>query len=249
MSTGVSDTAILFDAGNTRLKWAVKDQGALRDHGALVYASESIAAALDAAFVDVPPHAVIGSVAEACVFEELSDWLTARGVSVTRAEVSSNDPLHVAYDDPSRLGVDRWLAMLGARTLSPGHWVVADCGTALTLDAIDAQGTHLGGLIAPGHELMQRALLTQTARIDAADQPLPDTVFGDSTGSAVNAGATFAMAALLDRFVADTHQRLEEAPLVVATGGGRERLLRYAHCDVIEVPDLVLLGLATLAGD
>ncbi len=94
---------------------------------------------------------------------------------------------------------------------------------------------------------MQRSLLTQTARIASADQPLPESIFGDRTGAAVNAGATYSLAAILDRFVHESAQKLGVSPRVLVTGGGRERLLRFAVTDAIEIPDLVLLGLDTFS--
>lgn len=247
-------SVLLFDAGNTRVKWAVSRSGQLLHHGVHAYANGALAPALDAAFASASDEvgpiltstALLGSVASDLVNTNIMAWLASREVAASQVHVHKLERLRVAYDDPSKLGVDRWLAMLGARALSPTNVVVADCGTALTLDSVDASGQHLGGLIAPGYALMQQALLTQTARIDAADQPMPESIFGDSTGSAVNAGATYALAALLDRFVEKTSETTGENPVVLVTGGGRERLSRYAHSDVIEVPDLVLLGLSTL---
>ena len=247
----MSDSSLLvIDAGNTRLKWAVKQGGALHHHGAHTFSAAEdygVPDALSEALTQLPDEALMGSVASTRVGQVIRRWLTAKKVPLTEVEVGTKQCLQLAYTDHRTLGVDRWLAMLGAQVLSPGALCVADCGTALTLDAVDQDGRHLGGLITPGFELMQSALLSRTARINAADQPLPESLFGDSTGAAVNAGATYSLAAILDRFVAETAASLSCDPVVMVTGGGRERLLRYAHSDAIEVPDLVLLGMASLS--
>ncbi len=240
---------LLFDAGNTRLKWAIKRDDKLSDHGAWFYTDDlqnDLPAELTRAIASGPSHALIGSVASQVTLNTLQAWLASNNIVAFEATVKPLDRLQLAYQDYETLGVDRWLAMLGAQTLYPGAVCVADCGTALTLDSVDERGRHLGGMIVPGFELMQRALLTQTARIGSADQPLPESPFGDRTGAAVNAGATYSLAAVLDRFVEEAAQALSVTPVVLVTGGGRERLLRFTRTDAIEVPDLVLLGLATL---
>ncbi|MEM7081202.1 MAG: type III pantothenate kinase [Pseudomonadota bacterium] len=242
-----SADTLLIDAGNSRLKWAIWRDGVLVEHGSSDYNDDEdrgVAAALEG--VGSVRRVALGSVASSAVAKGVRAWAASRAPTLDVRDVAV-EPLPVlepAYSDYGSLGVDRWLALLGARSLYPGHVCVADCGTALTLDALAADGRHLGGVIVPGYTLMQEALLTQTARIRDADQPLPDTVFGTSTGAAVNAGATFSLAAVLDRFVAETRERLEGEVVVFATGGARERLLRFATCDVIDEPDLVLLGLA-----
>ncbi len=246
----MTDSSLLyFDAGNTRLKWALGRDGELRCHGACFYGGdfkEKLAEEL-LGVVSTTKHAIIGSVASSETIDPLKAWLYEHDVQVTEATVSPLDQLKLAYKDYQSFGVDRWLAILGAQSLTPGALCVADCGTALTLDCVDQQGCHVGGVIVPGFELMQRSLLTQTARIASADQPLPESIFGDRTGAAVNAGATYSLAAILDRFVHESAQKLGVSPRVLVTGGGRERLLRFAVTDAIEVPDLVLLGLDTFS--
>ncbi len=244
----MNEPFLLLDAGNTRLKWAILRDGVLTDHGAVTYSladSDELFTALDP-IDELPERAMLGSVANTEVNLQIVQNLAARDIQVARVQVTALERLVPAYDDITTLGVDRWLAMLGARSLYPGAVCVADCGTALTLDSVDASGVHSGGMIVPGFALMQNALLTRTARINDADTPLPESVFAASTGAAVAAGATYALAAILDRFVAETIKALDDTPIVMVTGGGRERLLRYAQSDVIEVPDLVLLGMASL---
>ncbi|MFK8030697.1 MAG: type III pantothenate kinase [Gammaproteobacteria bacterium] len=243
----MSESLLLFDAGNTRLKWAVKRGGVLHEHGAHTYSEGPLRDALSKQIGAPPAQALLASVASGNVDQDVLDWLTQQECSPEVVRVRPLEHLSLAYNDYEKLGVDRWLAMLGAQVLYPGPVCVADCGTALTVDAVTGDGQHLGGVIVPGFELMQRALLNETARIGAADVPFPDTLFGDSTGAAVNAGVTYCLASVLDRFVCETRQRVDDEPAVLVTGGGRDRLLRYAVSDVIEAPDLVLLGLATLS--
>lgn len=248
--------SVLFDGGNTYLKWAVVNaQAELVSHGRCLWRGLDAQVLRETLQRDLPWSAIVqasqtvlGSVADAARNQVLIEALEQAGPSCSSVSVDASWPgLSLAYEDPRSLGVDRWLAMLGAQYLSESVFVVADCGTALTLDAVDAQGQHLGGLIAPGFELMQQSLLTRTARIRDAAQPLPSSMFGASTADAVNAGCSFPAGVMLDRFVHECAQTCGLAPAksleVFVTGGGSERLLHGATVEVRVVADLVLLGL------
>src|SRR5680860_356688 len=134
--------------------------------------------------------------------------------------------------------------------------IVVDCGTAVTIDALDAEGQHLGGLILPGLELMRRSLLEHTARIsfgsdgDSDDQAL----FGRSTAQGVRVGARLALTASIDRIVADMGAysiRLHGSVPVhnIMTGGAGMHMLGYLAARYEFEPKLVLQGLAIIADD
>lgn len=168
--------------------------------------------------------------------------------------------LRVAYQDPSRLGVDRWLALLGARREGEGAALVVDAGTAVTYDLLLGDGSHLGGLILPGIEAM-RASLLQGTRIGAL---IPDTgvqiplsePWATDTASAVLAVGIQALGALAerlhDRLVGRCRESSEPdrgAPRLLITGGDAERLAPAIGRPLRIVPDLVLRGLSRLAED
>ena len=144
-----------------------------------------------------------------------------------------------SYGDPSRMGVDRWLAMLAAYGYESGACCVVDCGSAITVDYLAANGEHIGGYIIPGLNLMQRGLLANTAEI-LVDQEIDDFDLspGRHTSAAVTHGINFAFAALVEKIVAE----LNGASLYI-TGGDGALFHRLAGTGSYK-PDLVLDGLA-----
>jgi type III pantothenate kinase len=156
-----------------------------------------------------------------------------------------------AYSQPAQLGVDRWLAIIGAHALERGPVCVVSVGTAMTIDGVDAQGRHLGGVIVPGPDLMMSSLLQNTSDIaERAKQGSTSRgLFADNTLGAIRQGAEHAAGALVERAIALMRQQLHETPKLLLTGGGSARIkesLALAHRDI---PNLVLQGLAVLAAE
>lgn len=151
-----------------------------------------------------------------------------------------------AYDFPERLGVDRFLSLIAVHALASQDAVVASCGTALALDAIDSSGRHLGGLIAPSPRLMQNALRKETARLpEVVDAAIAE--IATNTDAAISSGTWLAAASLVERFVKQTSIRLNRTPQLWLTGGGAERLSELIAPGHRLEPNLVLRGLAVFA--
>ena len=196
--------SLLVDLGNTRLKWAqVGADERLGEVRAVAHDGDVARAVqrIDAGAVEAVRVASVGGPA---LNAALRDALRHRfGCEVlfaeTRAECAG---LHVAYADPSRLGVDRWLAMLGVWRQQRGAFCVVSAGTALTFDAVDADGRHLGGLIAPGVTTMAESVLGRT-RFPADSLPeAAGPALGTDTESCVAQGALHAALGLIDRAAA-----------------------------------------------
>lgn len=151
-----------------------------------------------------------------------------------------------SYSDPSRMGVDRWLAMLAARAHYPGRLCVVDAGSALTIDVIRADGCHEGGYIIPGPTLMERALLLDTDRVRFDEDVQYSLVPGQSTAEAVRHGIALsqvgAVSVALER-VAGTDAQL------VFSGGAGEVLMNLLDVGGHWHPDLVFEGLAVMAAE
>lgn len=240
---------LLLDLGNTRLKWALRHGDDWRASGAVGW-HEDVAGTLAAAWSgQSPPEAVFGaSVVDApreasvaaCVasaFGRAPHWLR------TPAEACG---VRNAYAEPQRLGVDRFLAMVAARADGLAPCVLAGAGTALTLDALAADGRHLGGLIAPGPRLMQQSLLGATAQVRPAHA---GTIVeaADNTADAVASGCWLAAAALIERFAARMAPALGGAPALRLGGGDAEALLPLLNLPAQLAHDSVLHGLAVWA--
>jgi type III pantothenate kinase len=213
---------LLLDLGNTRLKWALalEDDDRWFANGAAAW--NEAPALLAATWQTLPaPVAVFGaSVVDSSREQRVADQVRALSGQEIRwlRTPASACGVHNAYPEPGRLGVDRFLAMVAAHAASAGDCVLIGVGTALTLDALTADGRHLGGLIAPGPRLMQQALLGATAQV----RPRNDGVLvdaADNTADAVASGCWQAAAALVERFVARMAPRLGDAPAVRLDGG------------------------------
>jgi type III pantothenate kinase len=240
---------LLFDLGNSRLKWATWD-GATLVSGAAVDHSRPLDAALSAAWRDAPPvrRALVASVARPRLEAELSQAVRGRfGIEcefvATRAQAGG---VRVAYAKPEKLGVDRFLALVALHAIDARPWVLASVGTALVLDALAADGRHLGGLIAPNPTLMQQALLDATARVSAADAARVVEIATD-TEDAVRSGCWLAAAALVERFHGSATDALGGAPSLVLAGGAAEQLQPHIRVPARIETDLVLRGLLAIA--
>jgi type III pantothenate kinase len=147
-----------------------------------------------------------------------------------------------AYAQPEKLGVDRWLAMIAAYQRYPVGFCVVDCGTAITLDVVDAAGRHQGGLIAPGLQLMLQSLASGTANltvgIDACQPGL-----ANHTSAAIYSGTLMAAAGFIEHACA---RHASGLPLLV-TGGDADTVMRRLRISAVHEPALVFQGLAMLS--
>jgi type III pantothenate kinase len=155
--------------------------------------------------------------------------------------------LRCAYTDPSRLGADRWAALVAARQYITGTCCVIDCGTALTIDVLSTDGQHEGGLIAPGMTMMRQSLQTNTVQIDAAESVSRSIFSVHDTVDAVQAGIIAAMAGTVQQVLAQCHERGWSDPICVVTGGNAQALLPVLPQGCVHEPDWVLKGLAIIA--
>ena len=245
---------LLIDIGNTRIKWARLDNGRLgvrhaaihADWGVDDYARRVIGAARGVT------RLFVASVAGKKVDRALAAASRRAGIQCEFVSVPRRaGGVTVGYLEPWRLGVDRFVAAVGAHQLFKGVpvWAVG-VGTAMTLDLIAADGKHKGGVIIPAPALMVDALLTRTSGIRRRSQGGAAGAKGllaRSTRAAIRQGARFAAAALIDRAVAEAEALLGKRPFVVVTGGESAAVRPLLKSPAAGVPDLLLKGLAVLA--
>jgi type III pantothenate kinase len=245
-------TALLLDIGNSRIKWGVLDNGELRRTGHI--AQQRIRdKGLQVLTTRLPrqvDEVFVSNVAGASFATRLSGVVGMHcDCDVRFARVQKQGwGVRNSYTQPRRMGVDRWVAMVGAWAEIQGACLVVDVGTAITLDAIDTDGVHLGGQIVPGLATMANSLTSATTDIPMV-RPLPAgkgpslTMFGHNTAAAVREGVQNAVAGGIDRAF-QTLQSVGQKPTVVLTGGDASRILDALGMDPIHRPHLVLQGLA-----
>jgi type III pantothenate kinase len=242
---------LLVDLGNSRLKWASWMPGTPVEGSAAPWRGLDMHAVLDRVWDTLPrPDRVLAvSVAAADVSAVLATWCRARwGIVV---EVVTSQPVghgvRNGYRDPSRLGTDRWAALIGARRRCDSPCCVIDCGTAITLDAMDGRGEHQGGVIVPGLALMGSAVLHGTARVTGVAEYTTLDVLARDTSAAVAAGALHAVVGGVERVVGAMSERLGDPLVRLLTGGDAPVVAPLLGPGYRMVPTLVLEGLAVVA--
>ena len=251
-------TFIALDVGNTRLKWALYDSHRPDAHllaqGAVFL--EHIDRLAEQDWKDIPaPSEMLGCIVASDalrrrVGEQLDLWdLTPRWV-VPRAEEAG---LTNGYDHPTRLGADRWVAMIGAlarmkrqtQGQAPRPMVVVMVGTAVTVEAIDPQGHFLGGFILPGHGIMLRALESGTAGLRVPTGEVRE--FPTNTSDALTSGGTYAIAGAIERMVQHVRQYTHDEPLCYMTGGAGWKMAPSMSVNFELVDSLIFDGLRQIA--
>lgn len=241
----------LFDLGNSRLKFApLHEGGRIGEVVAIAHGSTSFAAGWDVALPPRIDAAHVASVAPTALRVELLDALSRRcpriSLACTRPAFAG---VRIAYAQPHRLGVDRFLCLLAAHARGEGSWLVVGVGTALTIDLLAADGRHHGGRIAPSPALMRAALHRRAPHLPETGGDYTDgdyREFADDTDSALASGCVGAALGLIERSRHMAAAMLGTMPQLLLHGGGAPVLLPKLP-DAISAPGLVLEGLAEWA--
>jgi type III pantothenate kinase len=253
-------STLLVDIGNTRVKWAQLRGSA--PSGARAVAHESDVEIIESLVRRAPrgiERIVAVNVAGVRFERALSKVARARFGVATEFMKSTRSACGVVngYRDVWRLGADRWMGVIGAHHLvggkaRGGHVLVANVGTALTIDLVSASGRHRGGAIVPGPATMISSLLAGTNGIRRRARGVRASarrLFAADTASALAGGARFAAAAFIDRAVEEATRALGTCPVLILSGGGARELAPLLAHRARLVPDLVLRGLAACAAD
>jgi type III pantothenate kinase len=246
---------LAIDIGNTRLKWALYSAaypGAALLHQGGVFL-ETIDELAEGQWSRLPAPltmlgcAVAGDGIRRRVEQQLELWEIEPHWVVPTAQDSG---LINGYDHPSRLGADRWVALAGARSrvlaaTAPGELprpaLVVMVGTAVTVDALDARGRFLGGLILPGFGLMQRALEIGTSSLRVPTGEVVD--FPTNTSDALMSGGANAMAGAIERQYRRLLERTGAKPMLLMSGGAAAKLQTITDLTFEAVDTLIFEGL------
>lgn len=249
---------LLIDIGNTRLKLATLQGSALQFVTAIPIESagllrQQLQAAVKA--LGETTHACVAvSVASTEINHAAQDAVAPLAVTwIAPSSQAAN--VTNAYPDPSQLGADRWVGMIGLTRHFPKPHppiVLASFGTATTVDTLSPDGEFCGGLILPGVSLMQAALANGTARLPNAVGAL--ATFPTNTASAITSGIAAAQAGAVLRQLELACQTYNQQPLLCVTGGAYSAVLpelarTHGQAHVLELANVVLDGLAMLASE
>lgn len=245
-------TALLLDVGNSRLKWGVLDDDNIRRTGHITH--DSIRERGLREMTSKLPHRVdavfASNVAGTSFATRLSGVVGLHCHCDVRFARSERRGWGVtnSYRQPRRMGVDRWVAMVGAWVETQSSCLIVDVGTAVTIDALDDNGVHLGGQIIPGVATMAKSLSRATSDIPlvraSAKRVANDLeMFGHNTTAAVREGSQNALVGAIERAIR-TLQSNGYDPTIILTGGDASRILKSLDATPLHRPHLVLQGLA-----
>jgi type III pantothenate kinase len=235
-------TVLAIDCGNTQLKWGLHRDGAWAERGSVPLG----------AIVRLEPHwrglgavdkIVVSNVAGHAVGLEIEQLLARWPVEPLRVVAKRSECGVVnGYDEPERLGADRWAALIGARALEPGACLVVDAGTATTADMLSADGTFTGGVILPGVSLMKRALAQHAAQLLLSEgRFVPEP---RNTQDAIETGCLLAQAGAVE----SVHARMGPGARCLISGGNAGKIAPVLRIEARVVDNLVLEGLLKIAG-
>ena len=249
----MSARILVIDAGNTRIKWGLHDGCDGHDwslRGAVdvtdFAGSHALRDVLAASAID---RIVASNVAGPAVATAIEDQTRSLGKPIlfVSAEAQQCGVVN-GYDNPAQLGSDRWAALIAAHvaaTDTPRAQLVVMAGTALTVDALSAEGHFLGGIIVPGLMLMHRALNRGTAQLPAAIGQYQ--TFPTNTVNAITAGAIEACAGAVQRMATHLAAQVGDMPRCIGSGGAMHVLAQHLPFPVSINDNLVLDGLLAIA--
>lgn len=235
---------LLLDIGNTRLKVAVAKKKKVEVISSVEHRGDWAAAIGRLGLPDgidcIHVASVVGVENDAVLGEALEKKTGLK--SVFHKVLPFFAGVHNGYREPSRLGVDRWLAIIAAFRRVQGAACVVDCGTTITIDLVTEEGRHSGGFILPGLAMAKSSLLHGTKAIDlSAEDHRLALSWGRSSEEAVCHGALFSAVASIERAWRVFQGEALDVTLIL-TGGDAPIIAKHLpRCELI--PELVLEGI------
>lgn len=234
---------ILVDIGNSRTKYLIADKVSIEKYQ-VVNNSELDIFWLNSHWQEAT-KIILANVSKNLFTDVISDWTDKKGINLIVVESEAERfGVKSAYQQPKQLGIDRWLVMLAAENLyKTQNVLIVDAGTATTVDALSAQGQHLGGWILPGIDLMFNSLLTNTSKVKAKKLTVGNLSFGTNTSENVNNACWAATTGAIELAITQATIELGSIDLILLTGGNARYLQpMIKHQTVIE-NNLIFYGL------
>lgn len=233
----------LVDIGNTRTKYVYQKGQELSVIEAV--ANEKVTMLwLDQHFSGIN-QLIVANVSQSALSELITTWANQHQINLHLVRTEKKRfGIVSAYNQPEKLGVDRWLAMIGAFKLYHGkNMLIIDAGTATTVDLLSASGQHLGGWIIPGIDTMFDSVLQQTANVEANKGENASIAFGRDTNENVNNACWAATVGAIEVAIRQAKLVVSELDLVLMTGGNEKALSNLLESKVTSVKNLVFIGL------
>lgn len=232
----------LIDNGNSLCKYTIVRDGQIVDD---VRCEVLDVATLQEDDEHYPMRRCVAATSRA-LDSSVCDWISARASLFINVDAFTPMPITINYSTPATLGADRIAAAAGAAVAAPGRaCVVIDCGTALTIDFLDADRRYLGGSISPGVRLRLQSLHHYTDRLPLVEMKGETPEIGHDTDTAIRSGAIRGVAAEIDAAI-DRWQSVHPDVRTFITGGDRDVVAPFCRHVLTAAPRLVADGLLSI---
>lgn len=236
---------LLFDIGNSRTKYTRVTDVGLSDTMTINNQEFTINSILND--IKSASQLIVASVSDDRILNLLTD--ACKQYNTTLKEIKSesqNGDVLSGYDKPETLGVDRWLALIGAEQLYPKrNLLIIDSGTATTVDLIDKEARHIGGWIMPGIETIFSSVIKSTSNVKASHISKPSLLFGRNTNTNVNSACWAMTVGAINEAIYQAQQMLGELDNVILTGGNAENIKQLIKINCIVEEQLIFYGMKT----
>ncbi|WP_296051817.1 type III pantothenate kinase [uncultured Alteromonas sp.] len=235
------NNVLLVDIGNTRIKFRLLSEAS--DKITTVDDLSALITYIEAASIS---HVFVANVGKPAVEDALAQLCLQQKIIFCAVKTESEAfGIKNSYQNPTKMGVDRWLAILGAAKLTEKPFAVIDAGTAVTVDFV-ADGQHLGGWIAPGFHTMKKALLSNTTRV-FENETIPDQLSAaNDTEECVAMGCLASLQGVFWSARRRLNDQFKEN-VIIFTGGDKKLLTSACDGDSLSAANLVIDGLARYA--
>jgi len=240
---------VLVDIGNSRFKWLIEQAGQMQPVVSLDFRPADFLSQLRLDWKALP-------IPEKFALASVSDQSLTRAVLSLAIELWPDTQLLLpfstasafgvrnAYEKPHKLGIDRWLSLWAVHTHFPGQNCIIDCGTAITVDVLDAEGRHQGGLINPGLRLMRHSLAAETSQLGLS-KVAARLDFASATEHAIAAGSLYAAVGMIEAVM----RRLPSTYRLILCGGDAASIAEHLSIAYRIEPLLVFQGLSLFCRD
>lgn len=214
---------LLIDIGNSRTKYVHLISGELSATTQLN--NDDFSVKYFVKYFSQASQIIVANVAKSALTDELATWCALQKISYKQVHSEQQkNTLISAYQEPTTLGIDRWLALLGTMHLySQENVLIIDAGTATTVDLLAASGQHQGGWILAGINALFTSILSHSTLVHAKNKTTPSLAFGANTSDNVNNACWAATLGMIERAI-EQAQQLGDINRIILTGGDGKAL-------------------------
>ncbi|PKG81551.1 pantothenate kinase [Colwellia sp. 75C3] len=216
---------LLIDIGNSRTKYVQLIDGKLS--ATIQLNNNDFTAAYFERNFSQASRIIIANVAKSALANELDNWCVAQKISFKQVySEQQKNSLISAYQKPTTLGIDRWLALLATIRLYPKENVlIIDAGTATTVDFLKNNGQHQGGWILAGVKALFNSILSHSTLVHAESKTVANLAFGTNTSDNVNNACWAATLGMIEQAI-EQAQQLDDVDRIILTGGDGKTLTK-----------------------